>query len=195
MPQPASGVTAFYLVMANRPNKDYVLATVMYGRSRAPGEDGKEVTRLAAAQIEFFSRFRDGSQVCTDNGKDVPGFPSGPMSSVAKFPMIEDAVKLYRVHRALLEKHQGTSTKFLRVDEFQGDVGAYLGQVVREQLDEKVTAGYFYFSEEEGVYRPTLKGAYLMTWRQLQPFKGISKTRIRSKALELMRELDESPSS
>jgi hypothetical protein len=35
-----------------------------------------------------------------------------------------------------------------------------------------------------------LKGAYLMTWKQLWPFKAIAQSRIRKKALELLRELE-----
>jgi hypothetical protein len=190
MPNPASGVTAFYLLLSHRPNKDYALVTVMYARAAAMGAEDSEVARASVASSEFFSRFQDGSQLCTTNGSYVPPFSPGPSTSVERFPMVEDPGKLYRLHQMLLQRHEGVSPKFLRVDEFQGDVGAYLSQVNREQLNEQITAGYFYLSEEEQVYRPTLKGAYLMTWRQFEPFKKLAQTRIRNRAARLLRELE-----
>jgi hypothetical protein len=182
-------VTTFYLLMAQRANKDYALTTVAYGRVpvRENGEL-REVTRLASSSTECFSRFRDGTQACTSNSALVPSFPPGASSSIERFPMIADSAKLYSLHQSHLKKHQGTSMKFLRVDEFRGDMGAYLNCVRREQFNEQVSAGYFYLSEEEGVYRPTLKGAYLMTWRQLEPFKSFARKRIERRGVQLLKE-------
>jgi hypothetical protein len=189
MPNPVSRVTMFYLLMVQRANKDYALATVACGRvpAREQGEL-QEVTRLASSSTECFSRFRDGTQACTSNSPQVPSFLPGASISIRRFPMIADLAKLYRLHQTHVEKHEGTSTKFLRVDEFRGDVGAYLNCVFREQHNEQVSAGYFYLSEEEGAYRPTLKGAYLMTWRQLEPFKTLARKRIEREALRLLKE-------
>jgi hypothetical protein len=191
MPRPTVNVTSFFLLLVHRPNKDYALVSVMYGRSQGTNARGErtQVTRLAAAQTDFFSRFRDGTNVSTNNVEQVGAYRRLPWNIVARFPMVEDTVQLYHLHQRLLETYDITSTKFLRVEEdFQGDAGAYLAHVMREQLEEQVNTGYFTYSKEDDVFVPTLKGAYLMTWRQLWPFKAIALARIRSRAQRLLRE-------
>jgi hypothetical protein len=53
-----------------------------------------------------------------------------------------------------------------------------------------VDLGYYYRDELAGVQRPTLKGAYLMSWRLLWPVKPIRAALRRSKAQRLLRELE-----
>jgi hypothetical protein len=193
MPRPSSGTTSFFLLMANRLNKDYALVTVMYRCTQETDAAGEptQVSRLATAYTDFFSRFRDGTNVSTSNVLEVGVFRPLPWNIVARLPMVEDMRRLYQLHQRLLETYDINSSKFLRVEEeYQNDAGAYLAQVIREQLNEQVDTGYFYYSKDDDVYRPTLKGAYLMTWKQLWPFKAIARSRIRMNAGRLLRELD-----
>ena len=41
----------------------------------------------------------------------------------------------------------------------------------------QIDTGYMYLSPHERLYRPTWKGAFLMTWGQLWPFKAIRQQR------------------
>ena len=52
-------------------------------------------------------------------------------------------------------------------------------------------AGYFYLDEEADVYRPTWKGAYLMTWTFLWPISRLQKMRTKRDAERIRMELGE----
>src|SRR5438132_1619076 len=75
--------------------------------------------------------------------------------------MVTDSARAYHLHQALVERHGTSSSKFLRLDEeFDGDAREYLAQAaLLEELNAQVGTGYLYLSEEEEVFRATLKGA------------------------------------
>jgi hypothetical protein len=172
VPEQVPKVKAFVLGLANRSSKDFASASVIYldrGTLRRP--------LLVAAFVEFISRFRDGSVVQTSNTAETSAFPPRPEFSTIRFPMVNNAVKLFRLHEALVERHGSKSSKFLRLDEeFHGDAGRYLARAgFAEEYEAQIATGYLYLSQEGRVYRPTLKGAFLMAWAAVWPITSIRK--------------------
>jgi hypothetical protein len=189
LPKQVPRVKAVLLMLANRTSKDAALASVLYAQQ----PDG---TQVHNAFVEYVARFRDGTLVQTNNSKELNAFAPRPDQITTQFPMVRVAGRLYRLHQAMVERHGGTGRKILRLDEeFHGDAVAYLAQSLVEELDSQIETGYMYRSRQEPAYWPTWKGAFLMTWGQLWPFKAIRRARRDRKARQLMAELQEEGAS
>ena len=183
LPNQTPRVKALVLMYANRTEKDAAIAAVMY--AKAP--DG---TKLQTAYVEIISRYRDGTLVQTNNSSQLGAFKARPGVTTTQFPTVRDAARLYRLHQALAEQHGG-SRKSLRLDEeFHGDAVAYLTWALVDELDGQIDTGYMYLSPQERLYRPTWKGAFLMTWGQLWTFKAIRQQRRAARARRLIDELE-----
>jgi hypothetical protein len=184
LPDQTPRVKAVVLLLANRAGADAALATVMYA-------DTPEGTTLQTAYVEIVTRFRDGSVVQTNNSEVLSAFPKGPEKISTQFPTVRAADRLYRLHRALVERHGSPAGKILRLDaDFKGDAVAYVTAAIVEELEEQIGTGFMYPSDDRTVYRPTWKGAWLMTWGQLWPFKAIRRQRRDHKARRLLAELE-----
>jgi hypothetical protein len=97
------------------------------------------------------------------------GFPQPPGISAAWLPEIRDAEELCEVHERLrdaLAQGQprvgvgGDAAKFLR----DGSLRIHANWLA---------TGYYRLDKDCGVYRPTWKGAVLVTWRLLWPIKPL----------------------
>ena len=75
----------------------------------------------------------------------------------------------------------------MRLDEsFGGDEVAYLQACMKEEFEHATKIGYMRLGLGETFYRPTLRGAYLMTWKELPPFKQWRARRARAWAERIM---------
>jgi len=125
---------------------------------------------LASHSVGFATRYPDGTAVTTSNSR-LPGIFS-PRASVdaIRLARIASVSLLYRIHRARVV-HVGPSPKpVIRVP------GAEVEEHLRyeyETMVEQVRAGYFWFDAPVNQFRPTLKGAILMTWKLVFPVKQI----------------------
>jgi hypothetical protein len=108
-----------------------------------------------------------------------------------RFPHIQELSKLYQLHQSLVRLNAVAERKTLEIlEKFNGDVAAYLADtVIRDSYRDQETTGYLRYSAIERCWRPTLKGAYLMTWRQLWPIKQIREAQAKRKGHQLEREL------
>ena len=87
-------------------------------------------------------------------------------------------------------KLHGSGEKILRLDDdFQGDAVRYMQFALIEELDNACRAGYMQLDAAQSVYRPTIKGACLMTWQELWPFKGIRLAGRRRREAKLLADL------
>lgn len=183
LPSQTPNVKAVLLLLANRQTKDAAMASAMYAITPAG-------MRRSVFYVAFATRFRDGSVVQTNNS-GVPGsFPPRPGHTVGRLPSVQDAARLYRLHRALVAR-SGSGRKVFRLDEeFRGDAAAYAAATMVEELEDAARAGYMALSPDGETYRPTLKGAFLMTWKQLWPTKGILRAARDRTARRLIAELE-----
>ena len=69
----------------------------------------------------------------------------------------------------------------------EGQAEPYLCSVIVESYEEQVGFGWLYLDSAAGVYRPTWKGAFLMTWGLLWPVLAIRKALLRQKEEALLK--------
>jgi hypothetical protein len=143
--------------------------------------------------VEFVSRFRDGTVVHTNNSPQPGVFGPRPTHTAGRFPAVKEADRLYRLHQALAERHP-SGLKVLRLDEeFAGEARATVAASLVEEMEAQVKTGYLHLSPQERVYRPTCKGACLMTWKLLWPVKAIRRVLQEREAARLMADLAVQP--
>jgi hypothetical protein len=185
LPHQTERVKALVLLLVHRGNKDAALATAIYAKM-------PEGTKLQTAYTEFVSRYRDGTVVQTNNTEQLGAFKTRPHITTIRLPMIRNVERLYQLHRAATKRHDESPGKVLRLDEeFRGDAAAYFAAALVEELSGQIETGYMYLSERESAFRPTWKGAFIMTWGLLWPISAIRRTLRDAKARQMLRELEQ----
>jgi hypothetical protein len=130
--------------------------------------------------VAIRTRFADGLEIATVSSPSATIFPVNPTQDVINPYWIKDSRLLYAIHRARVEA-SGRAGQH-RVLPPPGGEPDFLRAEHRRELRRVADAGYFWLDEPAGKYRPTLKGAYLMTWRLLWPLKGLRAAARRRKA-------------
>jgi hypothetical protein len=133
----------------------------------------------------FQTRFEDGTEVGAANNPVTVGLPSLPETTYVWLPEVRDARRLYHVHEQVRD-HLGAGKKRLPVGPDPAD---FLSEGRERILAHHAATGYFYLDETRGVYRPTWKGAVLMTWRLLWPIRPLYRAWRRRPTRKLLREL------
>ena len=160
---------------------------------RLYGIAGNEKKAAETRSIEFVTRYSTGDvrAVETHNSVDACAMPKLPQVRSLCFPHVDDPVHLYQLHQAFCQLHARGRQKTLRVtEEYRGDAVAYLRDVVlRETYQDQEETGYFRYNAAKDCWRLTIRGAYVMTWTQMWPFKQIIHASIRRKGIRLERDL------
>jgi hypothetical protein len=184
LPGPLPNVRAVILLLVHRAAADAAIATAIYG-------DEVSGTRLQAAYVEICTRFRDRTFVQTNNSPEMGSFgDKRDKGTTVQFPMVADAARLYRLHRAMADRHAGGSGRSLPLcDEFGGDPVRYMASAITDELDDAVSLGYLYRTAD-GTYRATWPGAFRMTWKELWPMKAVRRRRRQRKAEQLLAEIE-----
>jgi hypothetical protein len=127
--------------------------------------------RICDPVVAFAKRFTDGSSVTTSNSRSATIFPADASADGITCRDCWDFEKLYAVHRARAARLQaGRRIAPLPKD---GEAAAFMHADYIRDLDRVTRAGYYSFDSGRPGYRPTLKGAYIMTWRLLWPLKQL----------------------
>jgi hypothetical protein len=187
LPDAVPNVKALLVLYANHRSRDMALVAIMYGLNPV---DHK--VALKSSYVEILSSFKDDDcrALQTNNAQLLGSFPASPGSVTYRFPAVEDMQRLFDLHNQLLERDRPSGRKYIRADEeFGGDDVAYMQAVLRETYDRQIGTGYLSFQPQEQSYRPTVKGALLMTWRELFPVKQILWEGVKAHARRLAREL------
>ena len=142
---------------------------------------------LAAQYVEFSTRFNNGRIIITNNNPQLAAYPEIPEKTVYSFPEIADPQKLYRLHGLLLDREPGRTGK--AASPSPDRIIEHLNEYFRKEGDRKVEMGLLYVDAARDAYRPTIKGAYLMTWSLLWPVTSIRRALINRRARVLMHEL------
>lgn len=186
LPDPMPNVRAICQVWIHPARRDAALVSAIFGMSKETS--GAIQTYYA----EILSRFADDdvSLIQTNNASAVSAFPEAPGERTFRFPQVSSVGKLDRLHCRLVERYGPSRRKVVTLlDQFGGDLERYVRWALVDSYRKQERTGYLTFSEEGGCWRPTVKGAYLMTWSQLWPMSAILKHRIRREAQRLLREL------
>jgi hypothetical protein len=143
------------------------------------------VLKRSVTTIQVVTRFGEPRSVTTGNSRTPRVFGRVPTRVSVRLPGVEDVSRLLRVHRALAEREGGAAAAVLPD---VGDPAAFLSAQQKREFEEQVATGYYTHDEAEDVYRPTWKGACLMTWKLLPPWKQIAEGRVRREAERLLAE-------
>jgi hypothetical protein len=137
-----------------------------------------------AVTLLFQTQFQDGTEIATANNQLTVGLPSLPGITALWLPEVRDPIQLYRIHDQVRDL-MGLGMKRVSVGP---DPAAYLTAGRNRMLAHFVVTGYYYLDEARGVYRPTWKGALLMTWRLLWPIRPLYRAWRRRRTREFLRE-------
>jgi hypothetical protein len=138
--------------------------------SRVKTENGERVRHHP--YVEFTTRFQDGQVFNTHNSAAAGSFPPPPQTRTTRLPRIQDVTQVYRTHDAITTAKGGSARKVLRLDEsFAGDEIKYLQACMKEEFENATNAGYLQLGTDGTAYSATVRGAYLMVWKELPPIK------------------------
>jgi hypothetical protein len=182
--QQVENVQAVLRVYVNRTTHEGLMAAAIFGM----GENGI-VQHMQYSQ--FSTWYADGQMFNTGNAGLVNSFPPRPNVSGLRVPWIREADRLYEIHQKFTSLKGPAAPRELLLDsKYDGNVAAFVASTMREELEEACRAGYLRLVPLVGQYRATVKGAYMMTWKQLPPINKFVDARQRSRTKQLLSELD-----
>jgi hypothetical protein len=145
---------------------------------------------LKTSYVEFVRRYDDGIVVQTNNSSELSSFKRMPAEFTTKFWEIRDIRRLNRLHRVLSDRFRERGQPVNQLDtKYEGDALRYVAQAVLEDtFRDQVGTGYL--AEDPNGFRPTLKGAWIMAWKELWPIKSIRRWREQRYTKRLSAELE-----
>jgi len=143
-------------------------------------------TALKVTYLDFGTTFQDGVNVTTNNSPHSGVFAKTPGKTVLAFSPNVHPSELFQIHQAMVIQfgsHAPRKTRGKqRIEEF-------LAEGLIREIERQVAVGYYYPDESADVYRPTWKGAILMTWKSLWPIKQLRGGLARRRAERFRREV------
>src|SRR6266536_1399922 len=144
-------------------------------------------TGTALPMVEFTAELPDGRIFDVNNSVAVPVFAPRPGHEVYRFSQVRDPLRLHKIFQVLLRRQFGSTA--LRQRDVTADPARFLADIMDAEYRGQMEAGYYRFDEKARRWRPTLRGAFLMTWKMFPPFKQIAKASVRSRADHILREI------
>ena len=180
---PAPNVFPFIALLMNRAAGTKAMVSAFYVVS-------PEGPKLTTKYVEFITRYQQGTVLQTSNNQPPGAFQHGPEQQTLRLPEVQNPHALYAVHCQRTARLAGNPIEPLPLPGTEVSV-----QETRmiEDYEEQVKFGLLYLDQGAAVYRPTWKGAYLMTWSQLQPVKYFREARERGKSQAALKALQASP--
>jgi hypothetical protein len=181
---PGESAACVQQVYVNRSAGDMAMATVVYQQVNE-----QFVPTPGGSFLQFTADFPDGVDIETTNSSVASVFPRKRLEEycwVLKFPEITDPAKLYNVHRAAV-RHVAPGRKGSLPE--PGEEAKYLSAMMNKEKAILAEVGCMYLDERCGVYRPTWRGALMMTWKQLWPVNRIMRVRLNKENERLLDKL------
>lgn len=170
MPKAATNVQNFLVMFVNRASGDKAMVTVaMTTNPNAPTSFKK--------YLEFNTRFSGGECFDTSNitAAMCGAFRTGAQDTKTRLSSVQDPHLLYQIHRFVMQKKSPQGRKVLYKD---GEAVEYLSRVMVESYEEQATFGRLFYDKSANVFRPTIPGAYAMTWAMLWPMPALRKLKM-----------------
>jgi hypothetical protein len=124
--------------------------------------------------VTFRTEYTGQTSIVTSNSSSSGIYPVDPRIQSIRCPGIWDLPLLYQFHRARVDRDsRGRQPTLARVT--PPETRLQLEQT--ETFERLIRAGYYSLDQTQLYYIPTWKGAYLMTYKLLPPFKQIQKMR------------------
>ncbi|HEX8745947.1 MAG TPA: hypothetical protein VF717_02045 [Pyrinomonadaceae bacterium] len=175
-----TSVRAYLLLLVNRQTNEAALCYDMLAEAG--------LSSIHRSIIEFSTELSNGVEICTNTGTDPNPYRTYPEKRLYQFPEVKNPWALYKLHRQMVQPHaQGPGVySYLPA---KGDEIRALSTSFTKTLMRQVEFGYLYLDEKANVFRPTWKGAILMTWKMAWPTGMIKRALIKRKARRVMNQL------
>ena len=164
--QATPNVTSHVALWINRAAGQAAAVNVMINRN---GDKPNQVKRY----VEFLTRVQDGVSVTTNNSKELGAFKKTAASDTLSAQHVPDVAHLYRLH--LWREGQIAGLAAPRVLPAPGNETAWFAELFEESIKRQLDTGYLMFAGD-GIYLPTMQGAYQMTWGELPPMKNLRRS-------------------
>jgi hypothetical protein len=162
----APGFSTWATLYVNRVSRERAVA-----HAHIPTKEGLPATPKAS--VYFVTNWTDGRLIETANSRHVSPFPRVPDRESWQFPDVSDPRVLYRIH----QRRSAALGSAPRDFPAEGAEVAYLTKAMADFYQVHVWTGYLRAVEPGRVFRPTARGAFLMTWTQLPPMSWIARRR------------------
>lgn len=156
-------------------------AVIVHAYHPTTGEHFLDYITDAARWQVFLTTYPDGSEVVTSNSPAPSIFSVSPDLHVCTLPPATAVQQLRDAHQA----HCRSAVSGQSAPVAATGAPTFVDDLEQQVLERQCTLGVYW--RDGDVYRPTLRGAFLTTWRLLPPLKGLRASRnARSvKALQL----------
>ena len=165
--QATPNVTSHVALWMNRAAGQSAIANVMVSKN---GDKPDQVKRY----VEFLTRVQDGVSVTTNNSAELGAFKKTAHADSLSAQHVPDVTHLYRLH--LWREGQIAGLTAPRALPAAGSEMPWFADLFEESIKRQLDTGYLMFAGD-GVYLPTIAGAYMMTWGQLPPMNMIRRGR------------------
>ena len=184
-----------YLLGSDDPDTQTALATL------AHPETGDRITLIAlllrfgdewralTQWMEITTRFEDGGRICSSNYLEPDWFTPPPNKRMCRFPTEQDPRQLVKLHRrAVACFAPDAPPAYIPLTADSADL---LLKDFREDCENQIHAGILTLdSRDNGIYHPTLRGAFRLTWRLLFPFGAVRLLRDRARTAALLTQME-----
>ena len=175
----APGATGYITILIHYANKDS--AALVHMRAE------NDALAIETSYLEFNSGYADGCEINTNNCSDLNVFKQVPEIRVFRFPDVKDPRRLYSLHRELSARYGSNAEKTVPS---KGMEVMYISSSTIRDIAKQAEFGYYYLDKENERYRPTWKGAFLMTWKLAWPIYPIRKSMLRNREKALLKSLE-----
>src|SRR5439155_9841909 len=143
--------------------------------------------------LEFSTKMADGMAIMTNNSTTVGSFKKTPTADSLYAGMVQEPARLYRLHvyrESILTKRGAARFMPAAGEELNMFAEGYEYSIRRQ-----VGTGYFRDDGGSGVYCPSLRGAFAMTWAQLPPMNAMRAAKEKSRAEDQLQAVAAAPLS
>lgn len=179
IPDMVPHVATLLVLLENRDTDDGAIVVSMHGMSDSGG--GARRVQMQSHYVEISCEFVDGVQLSTNNSEIGPSFAAVPQRRIVQLPQIKSPARLYRLHQRAVEELATARRSPLPPREELVD---HLGRDMTDEFETQIDTGYLF--KTPGYYRPTWKGAILMTWKEVWPVNAIRRMRRRNRARQFL---------
>jgi hypothetical protein len=140
-------VTGYIRLHMNHETKDMAFCTCFDNKN---GPEG---------YVEFCTEFASNNKISTNNSRNLNPFKKIPNHKIKRYRKIDHIHELYQIHQKNIQAYGKDEAKVLPPKQMT------FQHMLQQCLDDtkfKVETGYLYFDQDESVYRPTWKGAFIM---------------------------------
>jgi hypothetical protein len=176
MRDPAAQITNWVLLYSNANSTDLAIAAIV-----SSTQEGAE--HIKASFVEFSTKLSDGKTIDTNNISTLLPYPSGRTYIKTILPELNDIKKMYEVHQYVLKKRMKIASKVERAPD---NAAKFIAGEVVGSHETQAKRGLYYFDKEAAVFKPTWKGAFVMSFMLIWPITAFRRALIKSNAQSII---------